>query len=50
MQVIPYDPHIANGANIELDNLQPATTQSYLELAAMIADDFAPTTGRHSFV
>ncbi|ASE56431.1 chromosome partitioning protein ParA [Corynebacterium sp. HMSC14B06] len=50
VQVIPYDPHIANGANIELDNLQPATTQSYLELAAMIADDFAPTTGRHSFV
>lgn len=50
VQVIPYDPHIADGAHIELANLQPATARSYLELAAMIADDFAPTSGRHSFV
>lgn len=50
VQVIPFDPHIANGASIELDSLRPATAQSYLELAAMIADDFAPSTGRHSFV
>lgn len=49
VQVIPYDPHIADGSHINLESLQPATAQSYLELAAMIADDFAPTTGRHSF-
>lgn len=49
VQVVPYDPHIADGASINLESLQPATARSYLELAAMIADDFTPASGRHSF-
>ncbi len=47
VQVIPHDAHIAQGSIIDLDSLHPATTRAYLELAAMIADDFAPRSGRH---
>ena len=47
VQVIPHDPHIARGADIDIDMLRPATRLAYRELAAMIADDFAPPGGRH---
>ncbi len=38
---IPYDPHLEEGAEIELDRLQPATRDSYLRLAASVGDGFA---------
>ena len=47
VHVIPHDPHIARGADIDLDLLRPATRLAYRELAAMIADDFAVPGGRH---
>ncbi|MFC3850140.1 MinD/ParA family protein [Corynebacterium hansenii] len=47
VQVIPHDPHIARGADIDIDLLRPATRLAYRELAAMIADDFAQPGGRH---
>lgn len=47
VQVIPHDPHIARGADIDIDVLRPATRLAYRELAAMIADDFARPGGRH---
>ncbi len=47
VQVIPHDPHIARGADIDVDMLRPTTRLAFRELAAMIADDFAAPGGRH---
>ncbi|CAM3640669.1 AAA family ATPase [Kibdelosporangium persicum] len=38
---IPFDPHLEEGAEIELDRLQHATKMALLEMAATVADDFA---------
>ncbi|WP_244893973.1 MinD/ParA family ATP-binding protein [Planobispora rosea] len=40
---VPYDPHLEEGAEIDLDRLQPATRDSYLRLAASVGDGFAPS-------
>ena len=37
---VPFDPHLATGAEIELDQLRPATADAYLELAACVAAGF----------
>lgn len=47
VHVVPHDPHLARGADIDLDLLHPKTRQAYRELAAMIADDFTRPSGRH---
>lgn len=38
---IPYDAHLEEGAEFELDQLSPATTEAYLLLAATVGDGFA---------
>jgi MinD-like ATPase involved in chromosome partitioning or flagellar assembly len=38
---IPFDPHLEEGAEIELERLDPDTRLSLLELAATVADGFA---------
>ena len=38
---IPYDPHLEEGAEVDLDYLNAETAESYLELAALVADAFA---------
>ncbi|WP_235038589.1 MinD/ParA family ATP-binding protein [Kibdelosporangium aridum] len=38
---IPFDPHLEEGAEIELDRLEHATKMALLEMAATVADDFA---------
>lgn len=38
---IPYDPHLEEGAEVELDQLSPAAQDAYLVLAATVADGFA---------
>jgi len=38
---IPYDPHLEEGAEIDLDQLGQETTDAYLQLAAMVGDAFA---------
>jgi MinD-like ATPase involved in chromosome partitioning or flagellar assembly len=38
---VPYDPHLEEGAEIELDYLNPETAEAYLRLAALVADAFA---------
>ena len=38
--IVPRDPHLATGGRIELDALRPATSDAFLELAALVADDF----------
>ena len=37
---IPFDAHLEEGAEIELDRLAPETRLALLELAAVVADDF----------
>jgi MinD-like ATPase involved in chromosome partitioning or flagellar assembly len=37
---VPYDPHLAEGGQIELSQLSKGAYQAYLELAAEIADQF----------
>ncbi|WP_308164060.1 MinD/ParA family ATP-binding protein [Nonomuraea sediminis] len=41
---VPYDPHLEEGAEIDLDRLQEATRDAYLQLAASIGDGFADPT------
>jgi MinD-like ATPase involved in chromosome partitioning or flagellar assembly len=38
---IPYDPHLEEGAEFELDFLNAETADAYLTLAALVADAFA---------
>nr|WP_296767552.1 AAA family ATPase [Rhodococcus sp. (in: high G+C Gram-positive bacteria)] len=46
--VVPFDEHLAEGAVVDLDLLRPQTRQAFVELAAMVADDFPAASGRHS--
>lgn len=39
---LPHDPHLASGGRIELARLRPATRDAAVELAALMADGFAP--------
>jgi MinD-like ATPase involved in chromosome partitioning or flagellar assembly len=46
---IPYDPHLEEGAEVELDLLQRPTADAYLALAAVIGDGLAiPARSRRS--
>ena len=38
---IPYDPHLEEGAEVELEMLNEETADAYLTLAALVADGFA---------
>ena len=38
---LPWDAHLATGAEIELDSLRKSTRRAYLELSAAVADGFA---------
>ncbi|WP_223166601.1 MinD/ParA family ATP-binding protein [Nonomuraea sp. SYSU D8015] len=38
---VPYDPHLEEGAEIDLDRLQESTRDAYLQLAACVGDGFA---------
>lgn len=42
---VPYDPHLEEGAEIDLDRLQEATRDAYLQLAACVGDGFAGSQG-----
>lgn len=42
---VPYDPHLEEGAEFDLDYLSQETADAYLTLAAEVADDF-PRPGR----
>jgi MinD-like ATPase involved in chromosome partitioning or flagellar assembly len=43
---LPFDPHLEEGAEIELDKLAPRTRSAMLELAATVADDFGRAGSR----
>jgi len=38
---VPYDPHLEEGAEVELEMLNEETADAYLTLAALVADGFA---------
>ncbi|MGN9837657.1 nucleotide-binding protein [Nonomuraea sp. H19] len=38
---VPYDPHLEEGAEMDLDRLQETTRDAYLQLAACVGDGFA---------
>ena len=44
VQQIPFDHHLAEGAEIDLDRLTGQTRRAFLELAATVAADFTSTT------
>jgi MinD-like ATPase involved in chromosome partitioning or flagellar assembly len=41
LHVIPFDDHLAELSEVDLDKLSRQTRQAFLELAASIADGFA---------
>ncbi|MQA86217.1 MAG: AAA family ATPase [Streptosporangiales bacterium] len=38
---VPYDPHLEEGAEVDLERLRPETRDAYLQLAATVGDGFA---------
>ncbi|MDF3309053.1 MinD/ParA family protein [Rhodococcus sp. T2V] len=40
VRLIPFDPHLEEGAEIDLERLRPQTRNALLELAAAVASDF----------
>lgn len=48
VQVVPFDDHLAEGAEIDIELVSKPTRRALLELAAMVADDFAIAGGRHA--
>jgi MinD-like ATPase involved in chromosome partitioning or flagellar assembly len=47
VHLIPFDPHLAEGADIDFSLLKPATFEAYLELAGAVADKFPRVHGAH---
>jgi len=45
--VIPFDTHLAEGSEVDLDRMSPTTRDAFVELAALVADDFPDAAGRH---
>ncbi len=39
--VVPFDEHLAAGAEVDLDMMRPKTREAYFNLAAVIAEDFS---------
>ncbi len=46
VRVIPYDDHLAQGAEVDLDSLAPATRTALLETAAAMTAEFPPHVTR----
>jgi MinD-like ATPase involved in chromosome partitioning or flagellar assembly len=40
IHVIPFEPHLAEGADFDFDLLKPATAQAYLNLAGAVSEKF----------
>jgi MinD-like ATPase involved in chromosome partitioning or flagellar assembly len=46
VRLVPFDPHLEAGAEVNLDRLKRETREALVELAAVVADGF-PTPNRH---
>jgi MinD-like ATPase involved in chromosome partitioning or flagellar assembly len=40
VRLVPFDPHLEEGAEIDLDRLKPETREALIELAAVVAAGF----------
>ncbi|MFE3029312.1 MinD/ParA family ATP-binding protein [Nocardia tengchongensis] len=49
VQVVPFDDHLAEGAEIDLELVGKPTRRALLELAAMVADDFGYQAAAQGF-
>ncbi|WP_280235027.1 MinD/ParA family ATP-binding protein [Nocardia cyriacigeorgica] len=49
VQVVPFDDHLAEGAEIDLELVSKPTRRALLELAAMVADDFGYAAGQQPY-
>ncbi|WP_239517777.1 MinD/ParA family protein [Streptomyces sp. ICC1] len=38
--VVPFDDHLAAGAEVDLDQMKPKTREAYFNLSALVAEDF----------
>lgn len=48
VHMIPFDPHLAEGADVDFELLNPATFEAYLDLAGAVAEKFPRLGGgRH---
>lgn len=45
VHMVPFDPHMSEGAEIDLARLKKETKRAYVELAATVADDFGRSYG-----
>ncbi|TLF78762.1 MinD/ParA family protein [Nocardia cyriacigeorgica] len=49
VQVVPFDDHLAEGAEIDLELVSKPTRRALLELAAMVADDFGYAASQQQY-
>jgi MinD-like ATPase involved in chromosome partitioning or flagellar assembly len=47
--VVPFDPHLEEGAEIDLERLKPKTREALVQLAAVMADGFPATDAGERF-
>lgn len=50
VQVVPFDDHLAEGAEIDLDLVSKPTRRALLELAAIVAEDFEFVANNQQFI
>ncbi len=48
IHLIPFDPHLAEGGEVDIELLKPATHSAYVDLAAAIADRFVGPVPAHA--
>jgi MinD-like ATPase involved in chromosome partitioning or flagellar assembly len=47
VRLVPFDPHLETGAEIDLEQLNRETREALIELAAVVADGFSGADGRN---
>mgnify|MGYP006992479157 CR=1 FL=1 len=45
VHMIPFDPHLSEGADVDFGLLNQATMDAYLDLAASVSEDFGRLRG-----
>ena len=50
VRLVPFDPHLEEGAEISLDRMRRETREALVELAAVVADGFPGTARREPFL
>ncbi|MFI1798691.1 SCO5717 family growth-regulating ATPase [Streptomyces sp. NPDC020379] len=45
--VVPFDEHLAAGAEVDLDMMRPKTREAYFHLSALVAEDFTRAQQQH---